>query len=84
MSWKFRGSCRFEVLKFLENDWCHICGLRSDHHVRIWYHTNAEHPDEDKPWKKDVRMCLGCLEVFSEEIRHELQLGVIKKSKLEN
>lgn len=25
------------------NDWCHLCGERSDYNTDIWYAENAEH-----------------------------------------
>jgi hypothetical protein len=44
----------------LPNDWCHLCGVRSDHTLDVWYPRNAEHvrPGMETVY---VRICSRCL-----------------------
>ena len=44
-------------------DWCHICGGRSEENVEIWYPANAEHQRVDRPIKGPdhyLRICAAC------------------------
>jgi hypothetical protein len=42
------------------NDWCHLCGKRSDHHVDISYSENAENDDPKEFRSKYIRICAKC------------------------
>ncbi|MHC4400497.1 MAG: hypothetical protein ACYTG0_12540 [Planctomycetota bacterium] len=48
----------------LPYDWCHICGIRSDHTADVWYPDNAEHDDHNQhPNDMNyIRICASCAE----------------------
>lgn len=53
------------------NDWCHLCGERSDTTVDIWYPENAEHDEPVNPGlphegRKYIRVCKDCGERIAE------------------
>jgi hypothetical protein len=60
------------------NDWCHICGGRSNRNVEIWYPENAEHSRMDRPSRggdtQFLRICASC----GEDIRR-VGVGEIEK-----
>ena len=41
------------------NDWCHICGARTDRTVDVFYEENAEHPKGGL--SEYVRVCSACV-----------------------
>lgn len=41
------------------NDWCHVCGLRTEPLVDCWYPKNAEHGGKRSEY---IRICEGCAE----------------------
>lgn len=48
-------------------DWCHICGVRSEPCVDVWYPENSEHPRTNPPEdKKYVRICKACLVLLTD------------------
>jgi hypothetical protein len=49
------------------NDWCHVCGERTQPHVEVWYPKNAEHEQKQTQY---MRICAYCVEVMSELTRH--------------
>ena len=49
----------------IENDWCHVCGNRSDETADVWYPQNAEHATKAQHKSttepaKYVRICSDC------------------------
>jgi hypothetical protein len=47
------------------HDWCHLCGLRSEKCVDVWYPDNAEHDPPVRPGlpgadRRYVRICAVC------------------------
>lgn len=49
----------------MKNDWCHVCGNRSDETADVWYPQNAEHATKmqhqnTKSSAKYVRICRDC------------------------
>jgi len=54
------------------NDWCHVCGKRSDQHATITYPDDAEHADEGEHWRvrpgpgiNKLRICAQCAKVVA-------------------
>jgi len=43
--------------KHESNDWCHICGLRRDELVDVWFPKDAEH---DIYLTEYIRICSAC------------------------
>lgn len=46
--------------KCVHEDWCHVCGIRRNQIVNIWYPENAEH---DPDPKQRIRICVVCADL---------------------
>jgi hypothetical protein len=50
----------------MNNDWCHICGERSDNTADVRFPENAEHDEE---LTRYVRVCGSCADAIGEKAR---------------
>lgn len=42
----------------IENEWCNICGKRSNDNADVWYPVNAEHGMKNTQY---IRICFDCI-----------------------
>lgn len=64
-----------KIWKHAPNDWCHICGDRSNDTVDVWYPENAEHDKEDT--MKYIRICMNCAEKILAACRKDENNGKV-------
>ncbi len=54
------------ITKKIGEDWCHICGTRTNQIADIFYPENAENENDEKEY---VRMCINCASTIIEVIK---------------
>ena len=55
---------------YIIDDWCHLCGQRTESLLDIWYPKNAEHDTKQTEY---IRICKDCIIIMKDKVIPEAQ-----------